>query len=101
MRTVQKRLIPEDEASVERHLVKRVQVLKGLAVKVQFLPGWPDRMVLLPEGKIIWFELKRPKGGRFEPLQPYWIAKLRKFGFGVYVCKTKTEVDEALDAETR
>jgi hypothetical protein len=100
MRAVQKRVIPEDEASVERHLIKRVKALKGLAIKVMFLTGWPDRMVLLPGGRIVWFELKRPKGGRFQPLQPYWIKTLRKLGFGVYVCKTKQEVDEVLDAIT-
>ena len=93
-------MIPEDEASVERHLIKRVKAMRGLAVKVMFLPGWPDRMVLLPGGRISWYELKRPKGGRFQPLQPYWIKTLRGLGFAVYVCKTKQEVDEALNAET-
>jgi hypothetical protein len=71
----------------------------GLAVKVRFLTGWPDRMVLLPGGRILWVELKRPKGGKFEPLQPYWLKKLRGLGFGAHVCRTKQEVDEVLDVE--
>lgn len=100
MREVQKRVIPEDEASVERHLIKRVKALRGLAVKVMFLTGWPDRMVLLPGGRVMWFELKRPKGGRFQPLQQYWLKTLHKLGFIAVVCKTKQEVDEVLDANT-
>ncbi len=90
----------QTEDAVEGHLVRRVKALGGLAVKVRFLTGWPDRMVLLPGGKLVWFELKRPKGGKFEPLQPYWIKTLRGLGFRVWVCKTKDEVDGALDVET-
>lgn len=96
MYPLRKRVIPQTEDAVESHLVRRVEALGGLAIKVRFLTGWPDRMILLPRGRIMWVELKRPKGGKFEPLQPYWIKTLRKLGFAVHVCKTKEEVDEVL-----
>lgn len=70
----------------------------GMALKFPYAPsGWPDRMVLLPGGVVLFFELKRPKGGRLEPLQPWWHAQLRKLGFEVHLCNTKAAVDSALE----
>lgn len=57
------------------------------------LRGWPDRMVLLP-GAPEFVETKRPKGGRFEPLQLRVHAMLRGLGYTVCVLRTKAEVDE-------
>lgn len=86
----------QTEDAVEKHLRKQVLALRGKCVKIRLLTGWPDRLVLLPGGRILWFELKRPKGGRFEPKQPHIHKMLRDLGFRVYVCKTKEEVDVAL-----
>lgn len=47
-------------------------------------PGWtgvPDRIILLPDGKVIFCELKRPKGGRLSPMQKWWAKKLIDMGF--------------------
>lgn len=76
--------------------MKEVKRLGGSAPKLQLLTGWPDRLVLLPHGGMFFVETKRPKGGKFEPLQPQVHAALRKLGFRVYVCKTKEEVDAAI-----
>lgn len=86
----------QTEDAVEKHLRKQVKRLQGVCVKILLLTGWPDRLVLLPGGRILFFELKRPKGGKFEPKQPRIHAMLRGLGFRVYVCKTKEEVDVAL-----
>ena len=86
----------QTEDAVEKHLRIRVKRLFGVCIKIQLLTGWPDRLVLLPEGRILFFELKRPKGGKFEPKQPRVHKMLRYLGFRVYVCKTKEEVDVAL-----
>lgn len=94
MPTVRERLATE--ATVENHLVKRVKELRGLCLKVLFIRGFPDRIVLLPGARILFFELKRPVGGQFEPLQLRWHGKLRALGFVVFVCRTKEEVDNAL-----
>ena len=97
MRTIRKGLTTED--AVENHLRKMVKALGGLCIKLNPFgyAGIPDRMVLLPGGIILFFELKRPVGGRFEPLQERWHAKLRKLGFTVYVCHTKSLVEESLN----
>lgn len=95
MRKIQERLA--DEATVENHLIRKVKALRGLSMKVRFVLGWPDRIVLLPGGTLVFFELKRPVGGVFEPLQERIHWRLRKMGFLVFVCNTKASVDEALE----
>lgn len=88
----------QTEDSVENHLLRRVKALRGLCIKLPALvyPGIPDRMLLLPGGRVVFMELKRPVGGRFEKLQPWWLRTLSRLGFPVYVCRTKQEVDDAL-----
>lgn len=47
-------------------------------------PGWsgvPDRIVLLPHGRIVFVELKRPKGSKVSELQRWWAKELRALGF--------------------
>lgn len=88
----------DTEDTVETHLRKCVKVLRGLCIKLNpfGMRGIPDRLVLLPGGIVLFFELKRPVGGSFEPLQERWHGKLRQLGFRVYVCNTKASVDAVL-----
>ncbi|ADG00079.1 VRR-NUC domain protein [Clostridium botulinum F str. 230613] len=44
----------------------------------------PDRIVLLPEGRIIFVELKAP-GKKPRPIQKYRIKELRSLGFRVEI----------------
>src|SRR5690606_36858510 len=74
------------EASIERKLRREVARRGGRALKF-ISPGWsgaPDRLVLLPAGKIIFVELKAP-GKKPRPLQLKRHEELRQLGFHVEV----------------
>ena len=78
--------------------MRRVENAGGLCKK--FIPdhdnGFPDRIVMLPEGKLIWVELKRASDGELRPLQQMQHQKLRKVGQRVEVAWSKADVDRIL-----
>ncbi len=58
------------EADVEKALRESVEKAGGLSLKI-FSPsqaGYPDRLVLMPGGRVVWVELKAP-GRKPRPLQ--------------------------------
>lgn len=74
------------EKYIERALVKHVETQGGLCIKLltnHFL-GLPDRMILLPGGKILFAELKS-KGQKPRKIQEVVHNKLRTLGFRVLV----------------
>jgi hypothetical protein len=70
------------ESSLEKRLRDGVKRLGGWAIK--FLPfviaGLPDRIVLMPFGRIWFVEMKAP-GKKPTPLQQVWLNRLTKLGF--------------------
>ena len=75
------------EKEIEKKLVDKVRHHGGLCLK-WVCPGWagvPDRIVLLPGGRIIFVELKRPKGSRMSDRQRWWRKKLIELGFPHWV----------------
>lgn len=71
------------EKDIERKLVRIVKKHGGLCLK-WVCPGWagvPDRIVLIPGGRVLFVELKRPEGGRVSKLQKWWSDKLQRLGF--------------------
>ena len=72
------------EKDIEQHLVQAVKRMGGLAPKFisPGLNGVPDRLILLPGGKLAFAELKAP-GLIPRPLQQYRIGELRRLGFQV------------------
>ena len=71
------------EKDIERALTKMVGRHGGLCLK-WVCPGWaggPDRICLLPGGRIVFIELKRPEGGVISSRQKWWADKLSKLGF--------------------
>lgn len=92
------------EKDVEQRLVRLIKNHGGLALK-WVCPGWagvPDRIVLLPGGRIYFIELKRPQGGRIAERQKWWADKLRGLGFDCYFLLSAADVthfDEFLALE--
>lgn len=86
------------EKDIEKKLVDTVRRHGGLCLK-WVCPGWagvPDRIVLLPGGRAVFVELKRPKGGIISPRQTWWAKKLSSLGFLHMWIKTHEDV-KALD----
>jgi len=86
------------EESVERYLQTKVKELGGVCEKVTVLGrrGFFDRLVVLPGGKILFFELKRPKGGRLSPHQIQRILQYRRLGAVVAVISNSADIDRLL-----
>jgi hypothetical protein len=71
------------EKEIEEKLRKKVEKAGGRCLK-WVCPGWagvPDRMALLPGGRIIFAETKRPKGGVLAKRQEKWRDILTGLGF--------------------
>ncbi len=85
------------EKYIERRLVKTVKAAGGLAPKFVSpgLAGMPDRLVLLPKGKIAFVEVKSP-GMTPRPLQIKRHRMLRRLGFKVYVLDDATLIKKIL-----
>lgn len=75
------------EKDIERKLTGLVERHKGLCLK-WVCPGWsgvPDRIILLPGGRVIFAELKRPRGGKVSELQRWWAHRLKVLGFSYWL----------------
>lgn len=48
--------------------------------------GFPDTIVLLPEGLAVFIEFKASKTAKFQPLQKEWIKKLTDRQYFAWVC---------------
>jgi len=86
-----------EENRVENYLIRKVEKLGGKAYKWNptGVIGVPDRMVLLPGGKVIFVELKAP-GKKARKIQEYRAKQLRELGFQVECLDTVEKVDKLL-----
>ncbi|MFZ5975218.1 MAG: VRR-NUC domain-containing protein [Bacillota bacterium] len=82
------------EKDVERHLRDKVKAAGGRAYK--FVSpgndGVPDRIVVLPGGRVYFVELKAP-GKKPSSQQELQIGRLLDLGCNVHVIDTKEKVD--------
>ena len=87
------------EKVVEAALVKAVKEKHGLALKFVSpgLDGVPDRMVLLPHGKLAFVELKAP-GEKMRPLQLKRKDQIEALGFRVFCIDGTDQIGGILDA---
>ena len=87
------------EKTIESKLVKAVKDKGGIAPKFVSpgLDGVPDRLVLLPGGKIAFIELKAT-GKKLRPLQVRRKRQLENLGFSVYCIDRADQIGGILDA---
>lgn len=79
-----KNLAKPKESKIEKALVKLVWLKNGACIKLQGSKAMPDRLCLLPGGKIWFVELKR-EGQKPDKLQAIAHMALWKLGFKVSV----------------
>ncbi|OCG39026.1 nuclease [Gilliamella sp. Fer2-1] len=74
------------ESVIEKNLVRQVEALGGITYKLSPIGriNKPDRLVMLPGGKVIFVECKRP-GEKPRSGQVREHERLRKLGFRVEV----------------
>ena len=86
------------ERQIEQKLSLMVKKRGGICPKF-VSPGFdgvPDRIVLLPEGRIAFVEVKAP-GKKPRALQTSRHTLLRKLGFRVYVLDNEEQIGGILD----
>jgi len=88
----------DKEKAVEKFLVQSVITLRGLCFKLKFLGfmGAPDRLVLLPPGRLYFVELKTNLGA-LEDSQKIMFARLAARGFPVQVLHGRSEVEAFIE----
>lgn len=86
------------ERTIEQELVSRVKVMGGIAPKFTSpgFDGMPDRLILLPSGRIGFVELKAP-GRKPRPLQLARHRLLWRLGFKVFVIDGIEQIDSVLE----
>lgn len=91
------------ERDIERALALMVKRHGGLCLKWT-CPGWsgvPDRIILLPDRRLVFAETKRPKGGRIQPMQQWWADKLTELGFCHRFIFDQRDIDDLEDKIVR
>ena len=86
------------EKDIEKELAARTRAMGGIAPKFTSpgFDGMPDRLVLLPGGRMGFVELKAP-GKKPRALQMARHRLLRRLGFKVYVIDEINQIDSVLE----
>ena len=82
------------EKHLEAKFCKRIARTGSLPLKFVSpgQAGVPDRIILMPGGKVRFAELKKP-GGKLRPLQVHTIKRFRKLGFTVHVVDSAEKIE--------
>lgn len=90
------------EKDIEKHLRDKVKSLGGITYK--FVSpgnaGVPDRLVLMPGGRITFVELKAP-GKKSTALQRLQQKRISSLGFDVLVLDSKAKVDAFIGGDAK
>ena len=87
------------EKELERKLSKYVKSIGGMCPKLVCpgTDGMPDRLVLFPDGRAGFVEVKAPKGS-VRPLQAKRHRELTALGFQVFVLNSEDDIPEVARA---
>ncbi len=87
-----------DEKQIERKLKKAVKNCGGMCLKFvsPSFDGVPDRIVLLPQGRIAFVETKTT-GEKMRPLQKRRKRQLEELGFLVFCLDNDNDIGGILD----
>jgi hypothetical protein len=89
------------ESDIERAACERIKDELGVRnIKVKSGDGFPDRMFLIPGGKPLIIEFKRP-GEVTRPRQTEWIESLKRLGYDVEIHDTVSEAFKAAETALR
>lgn len=90
------------EKTIEKGLVKAVRAAGGICPKLVSpgTDGMPDRMVLMPGGRIGFVEVKAP-GKKPRPLQIRRCGQLSRLGFSVFVLDGTEQIPKILEEVLR
>lgn len=84
------------ESGLEARLFKGVKRAGGMPIKLTTRTGIPDRLVVLPGGRVVFVELK-DEGYSTSAIQKHVQSQLRDLGASVYVLTGKSELDQWLE----
>jgi Holliday junction resolvase len=86
------------ENKIERELRQRVEDHGGECIKVRAIGrrGFFDRVVTLPGGRVVFVEVKRPKGGKVSVHQRKYHERFAELGIAIALVKTSADIDALL-----
>ena len=87
----------ESEKLLEKKLGDKLKQMGGWSIKLlpTFITGIPDRLCLVPPGRVFFAELKTTKE-KPKPIQLAQHRKLRRMGFRVEVIDTTEQIEHIL-----
>lgn len=91
--------IIESEKVLERKLKREVEKLGGWCIKIipLHINGLPDRLCLLPGGRVFFAEVKTTKK-KTTKIQKLIHNKLKRLGFTVQIIDTSEDVASLIDS---
>jgi hypothetical protein len=83
------------ENLIETELIIRVRAAGGVCEKTTVMGrrGFFDRVVVLPGGRVIFVELKRPRGGVVSAHQKLRIAQYQALGVEVAIVRNSGDIE--------
>jgi hypothetical protein len=91
------------EMLVESALIGAVEAAGGIAEKVTVLGrrGFFDRLIVLPGGRVVFCEVKRPRGGTFSAHQIQRHKVYRALGVEVAIVKNSADIERLLSSRQK